>query len=142
MSEASFARHPTAHNAGKIHSRTARASRPAADSCYQSVSLGSTLPKRTWNPKRKAYRGYCPLLTRLYAVPFYLIWGSWLGMNLLSKLLGPTPKCRQCGCQDSGTQKATKSYNPKHYGPPQVDIIWGIWGSCYNMPKAIFYLLN
>ena len=26
--------------------------------------------------------------------------------------------------------------------PPQVDRIWGIWGSYYNIPKAIFYLLK
>ena len=31
------------------------------------------------------------------------------------------------------------------YSPPYVDRIWGIWGiwgSCYNIPKAIFYLLK
>ena len=28
------------------------------------------------------------------------------------------------------------------YSPPLVDRIWGIWGSCYNIPKAIFYLLK
>ena len=28
------------------------------------------------------------------------------------------------------------------YSPPQVDRIWGVWGSCYNILKAIFYLLN
>ena len=29
------------------------------------------------------------------------------------------------------------------YSPPQVDRIWGIiWGSFYNIPKAIFYLLK
>ena len=27
------------------------------------------------------------------------------------------------------------------YSPPPVDRIWGIWGSYYNIPKAIFYLL-
>ena len=34
--------------------------------------------------------------------------------------------------------------NPNHkpYSPPEVDRIWGIWGSCYNIPKAIFYLLK
>ena len=26
--------------------------------------------------------------------------------------------------------------------PPQVDRIWVIWGSYYNIPKAIFYLLK
>ena len=26
--------------------------------------------------------------------------------------------------------------------PPLVDRIWGIWGSYYNIPKAIFYLLK
>ena len=26
--------------------------------------------------------------------------------------------------------------------PPQVDRIWGRWGSYYNIPKAIFYLLK
>ena len=29
-----------------------------------------------------------------------------------------------------------------NYNPPEVDRIWGIWGSLYNIPKAIFYLLN
>ena len=28
------------------------------------------------------------------------------------------------------------------YSPPEVDRTWGIWGSYYNMPKAIFYLLK
>ena len=28
------------------------------------------------------------------------------------------------------------------YSPPLVDRIWGIWGSYYDMPKAIFYLLK
>ena len=26
------------------------------------------------------------------------------------------------------------------YIPPSVDRIWGIWGSYYNIPKAVFYL--
>ena len=33
-----------------------------------------------------------------------------------------------------------KGSNP--YSPPLVDRIWDISGSCYNMPKAIFYLLK
>ena len=28
------------------------------------------------------------------------------------------------------------------YSPPSVDRIWGIWGSYYNIPKAIFNLLK
>ena len=28
------------------------------------------------------------------------------------------------------------------HNPPKVDRIWGIWGSNYNIPKAIFYLLK
>ena len=33
--------------------------------------------------------------------------------------------------------------NPIVYSPPLVDRIWGIWGSYYNIPKAvIFYLLK
>ena len=28
------------------------------------------------------------------------------------------------------------------YSPPQVDRIWGIWGSYFNIPKAMFYLLK
>ena len=28
------------------------------------------------------------------------------------------------------------------YCPPYVDGIWGIWGSYYTIPKAIFYLLK
>ena len=28
------------------------------------------------------------------------------------------------------------------YRPPQVDRIWGISGSCSNIPKAILYLLK
>ena len=28
------------------------------------------------------------------------------------------------------------------YGPLKVDRIWGIWGSYFNIPKAIFYLLK
>ena len=30
--------------------------------------------------------------------------------------------------------------NPKTYSPPQVDTIWGIWGSYYNILKAVFHL--
>ena len=26
--------------------------------------------------------------------------------------------------------------------PPEVDRVRGIWGSYYNVPEAIFYLLN
>ena len=28
------------------------------------------------------------------------------------------------------------------YSPTKVDRIWGIWGPCYNIPKAILYLLK
>ena len=28
------------------------------------------------------------------------------------------------------------------YSPPSVDRMWGICGSYYNIPKAIFYLLK
>ena len=28
------------------------------------------------------------------------------------------------------------------YSPPSVDRIWGIWGSYYTIPKAIFDLLK
>ena len=28
------------------------------------------------------------------------------------------------------------------YSPPQVDRIWGIWGSYSNIPEAILYLLQ
>ena len=28
------------------------------------------------------------------------------------------------------------------YSSPSVDRIWDIWGSYYNIPKAIFYLLE
>ena len=28
------------------------------------------------------------------------------------------------------------------FSPPDVDRIWGTWGSYYNIPKAIFYLLK
>ena len=28
------------------------------------------------------------------------------------------------------------------YSPPEVDRIWGIWGSYSNIPKGIFYLLK
>ena len=29
-----------------------------------------------------------------------------------------------------------------HYSPPYVDRTWDMWGSYYNMPKAIFYVLE
>ena len=31
---------------------------------------------------------------------------------------------------------------PKPYSPPEVERIWGMWGSYYNIPKPIFYLLK
>ena len=43
------------------------------------------------------------------------------------------------------TQLATQmctSCCGRHYSAPQVDRIWGIWGSYYDIPKAIFYLLE
>ena len=30
----------------------------------------------------------------------------------------------------------------ERYSPPEVDRKWGIWGSYYNIPKTIFYLLK
>ena len=45
---------------------------------------------------------------------------------------GPIP---QTSCFQ-GTQLASK------YSRPQVNGIWGIWGSYYHIPKAIFHLLK
>ena len=36
----------------------------------------------------------------------------------------------------------TSDYWGRIYSPPEVDRIWGISGSCHNIPKAIFYLLK
>ena len=33
-----------------------------------------------------------------------------------------------------------KEAGVKLHSPPQVDRIWGIWGSYSNIPKAIIYL--
>ena len=33
-------------------------------------------------------------------------------------------------------------WDTKNYSPPEVNRIWGIWGSYYNIPKAMFYLLK
>ena len=30
----------------------------------------------------------------------------------------------------------------RFYSPPEVDRLWGIWRSCYSIPKAIFYLIK
>ena len=38
------------------------------------------------------------------------------------------------GCENGKTLKP--------YSPPEVDRIWGVWGSYYNIFKAIFYLLK
>ena len=35
-----------------------------------------------------------------------------------------------------------KNMAQRAYSPAQVDNIWAIWGSYYNIPKAIFYLLK
>ena len=37
---------------------------------------------------------------------------------------------------------AIRLHNSRPYSPPQVDRIWGIWGSSYSIPKAIFNLLK
>ena len=37
---------------------------------------------------------------------------------------------------------ARVSRNMPTRSAPEVDYIWGIWGSSYNIPKAIFYLLK
>ena len=39
-------------------------------------------------------------------------------------------------------ESADISVNEHYYTPPEVDRIWGIWGSYHNIPKAIFYLLK
>ena len=47
--------------------------------------------------------------------------------------------------EDASARLSTTESFPKSsrmYSPPSVDRIWGIWGSYYNMPKAIFYLLK
>ena len=38
--------------------------------------------------------------------------------------------------------KTRRSSTFETYSPPYVDRIWGIWGSYYNVPRAIFYLLK
>ena len=37
-----------------------------------------------------------------------------------------------------------QAFNQKSrtYSPPYVNRMWGIWGSYYNIPTAIFYLLK
>ena len=31
---------------------------------------------------------------------------------------------------------------PNKYSPPEVDRLWGMWGSYYILPKDIFHLLK
>ena len=45
---------------------------------------------------------------------------------------GSSVSFSQSGCKLAG----------KTYSPPQVDRIWGIWESYYNVPKALFHLLK
>ena len=37
---------------------------------------------------------------------------------------------------------STQGLHIHYYSPPEVDRIWGIWGSYYNILKAKFYLLK
>ena len=45
-------------------------------------------------------------------------------------------------CQIIECLARARVFREHTYGPPSVDIMWGIWGSYYNIPKAIFYLLK
>ena len=67
--------------------------------------------------------------------------------------LGVVPRRQGLGFKDQGLQSVrganlkalTASLLPwelKVFCPPEVDRLWGIWGSYYNIPKAIFYLLK
>ena len=40
------------------------------------------------------------------------------------------------------SQGETRRLDPEPYSPPSVDRIWGLWGSHYNISKAVFYLLK
>ena len=40
------------------------------------------------------------------------------------------------------SQGETLKLHPEPYSPPQVDRIWGVWGSHYNIPKARLDLLK
>ena len=44
---------------------------------------------------------------------------------------------RQSPCGSAGNVEDFCDCNP-----PSVDRIWGIWGSYYNIPEPIFYLLK
>ena len=54
----------------------------------------------------------------------------------------PKPRVLQSsffkGEEPLSTTAAAPPWYP--YSPPQVDRIWGMWGSYYNVPKTIFYL--
>ena len=59
----------------------------------------------------------------------------------------PEPRKRHaCAARRTSCSRVTASFSLAFrfsvYNPPQVDRIWGIWGSGYNIPKAIFYLLK
>ena len=45
-----------------------------------------------------------------------------------------------CGLLRVGNPPGQGSANAKTYSPSLTDRRWGIWGSCCNIPKAIFYL--
>ena len=58
------------------------------------------------------------------------------GHQVLDKLQYPLLKTTNA--QDLKCLKT----RPYLYSPPYVERIWGMWGSYYTIPKAIFYLLK
>ena len=49
---------------------------------------------------------------------------------------------RSFGVRVSGLGMRVQQLNLQTSSLREVDRIWGIWGSYYNIPKAIFYLLK
>ena len=52
------------------------------------------------------------------------------------------PKCLRADMREETNElsQQEKAKRRNEYSPGEVDRVWGIWGSYYNTPKAIFYL--
>ena len=57
-------------------------------------------------------------------------------MNTFRIILGPTGMVSVKGLG------FLSEFQENLYSPPEVHRIWGIWGSYYTIPKAIFYILK
>ena len=81
------------------------------------------------------FREWCGVPGEVYSES--LILGGWEGFILGEGSSSRNARWRKIS---RSTVVSVLNISTQCYSPPEVDRIWGIWGSYYNIPKAIFYL--